>query len=169
MFCKEENRFITEEIKKNRNKLLNFISHICRYYNLDIDDIYQEVCIVFMKKYDKIDKTKDTLPYMCGIAKKIIENNNRMKFNQVVLCPYEDLDKISVMDKYNILYEELVLLCTKDLSKAERNTFEDCFISQLTHEEISKKRKITEGTSKMRKRRLVNKLRKRLSNINEIS
>ena len=66
------------ELVRHQRRIYAFIGSLV-HHQRDIEDLYQQTCLVLWKKHDQFDGSRDFIPLACGIAKHEVFNYPRKR------------------------------------------------------------------------------------------
>lgn len=149
--------FVSELIRHQR-RIYAFIGSLVHHQS-DIEDLYQQTCLLLWKKHDQYDGSRDFFPWACGFAKHEVFNYLRKRGNRGRVYLSEQL--LAEIAEEHLRTEDegdarRVVLdgCLGKLSEQQRDLLRQCYEGTQSIKDISVGMRISAAALTMRLQRI---------------
>jgi RNA polymerase sigma-70 factor (ECF subfamily) len=149
--------FVAELVRHQRG-IYAFIGSLVHYQS-DIEDLYQQTCLVLWKKHEQFDDTRDFLPWACGVAKHEVFNylrkrdhRGRVYLSEQVLA--EIAEEHLRTQAEGDARRELLDGCLSKLRESQRDLLRRCYEGTHSIKEIAADMRISAAALTMRLQRI---------------
>lgn len=149
--------FITQLVKHQR-RIYAFIGSLV-HHQADIEDLYQQTCLLLWKKHDEYDGSREFLPWACGFAKHEVFNHlrkrdkrGRVYLSEQVLA--EIAEEHIRTEAEGDARRELLDGCLGKLHSRQRDLLRRCYEGTHTIKEIATGMRISPAALTMRLQRI---------------
>lgn len=146
------------ELVRHQRRIYAFIGSLV-HHQADIEDLYQQTCLVLWKKHDQFDGDRDFFPWACGVAKHEVFNHlrKRDKRGRVYLSEQvlsEIAEEHLRTESEGDARRELLDGCLAKLREPQRNLLRQCYEGTHTIKEIASDMRISPAALTMRLQRI---------------
>jgi RNA polymerase sigma-70 factor (ECF subfamily) len=149
--------FVAELIRHQR-RIYAFIGSLVHHHG-DIEDLYQQTCLVLWKKRDQFDGSRDFFPWACGVAKHEVFNylrkrdrRGRVHLSEQVLA--EIAEEHLRTEAEGDARRDLLDGCLAKLHEPHRDLLRRCYEGTHAIKEIAADMRISAAALTMRLQRI---------------
>jgi RNA polymerase sigma-70 factor (ECF subfamily) len=149
--------FVSRLVQHQR-RIYAFIGSLV-HHQADIEDLYQQTCLVLWKKHDQYDGSRDFFPWACGFAKHEVFNYLRKRDRRDRVYLSEEL--LAEIAEEHLRTEaegdarrSQLDACLGKLQEQQRNLLRQCYEGSGTIREIAAGMRISPAALTMRLQRI---------------
>ncbi|MCE9632360.1 MAG: sigma-70 family RNA polymerase sigma factor [Planctomycetia bacterium] len=146
------------ELVRHQRRIYAFIGSLV-HHQADIEDLYQQTCLLLWKKHDQYDGSREFLPWACGFAKHEVFNylrkrdrRGRVYLSEQLLAEIaeEHLRTEAESDARRDLLDD----CLAKIHERQRQLLRRCYEGSHTIKEIAADMRISPAALTMRLQRI---------------
>lgn len=146
------------ELVGHQRRIYAFIATLV-HHPADIEDLYQQTCLVLWKKRDHFEAGREFFPWACGVAKHEVFNwlrkrahRGRVALSEQVLA--EIADEHLRTETEGDARRDLLDGCLEKLHRQQRDLLRRCYEGTLAIKEIAAEMRISPAALTMRLQRI---------------
>jgi RNA polymerase sigma-70 factor (ECF subfamily) len=146
------------ELVRHQRRIYAFIGSLVHHQG-DIEDLYQQTCLVLWKKHDQFDGSRDFFPWACGVAKHEVFNylrkrdhRGRVHLSEQVLA--EIAEEHLRTEAEGDARRDLLDGCLAKLREPQRDLLRRCYEGTHAIKEIAAAMRISAAALTMRLQRI---------------
>jgi RNA polymerase sigma-70 factor, ECF subfamily len=124
----------------------------------EVDDVFQQTCMVLWKKWDQYSPELDFASWGCGIARNEVRNFLRVRKGKAVHLSEQVMDKLSdehfELDHTSDERRQALLACLGKLPERQRKLIEGCYRGSLPVRAIAESMRLAPSALYMKLHRI---------------
>jgi RNA polymerase sigma-70 factor (ECF subfamily) len=155
----ERNEEFVKALVQHQSDIYGFIATMLMLPRWqDAEDIFQQTSLILWQKWDQFDRSREFLPWACGIARNVVRNFMRSQAGRRTLFSEELVNELADvrLDVQPVLEEQrgLLVKCIEKLDLRARRLLERCYSGRSSIEAVARQFHLTPNAVYLRLRRI---------------